>query len=173
MRHKKNIILAIVFAFLALYVYFFETGRSEKQIPQDEAQKIINFNVEDVEEIILKIDKSDICFKRNNNRWRIISPVQADAIESKVVSLLSVFNYPIIRVINHNPSDLSEYGLNRPKIELGLRIKGEDNFMTLQVGDNSPRGLSCYAKLKEKPDVFLVGLLYEMELKKDVNYFLK
>jgi hypothetical protein len=173
MRHKRNIILVIVFILLGLYVNFFEKGRGEKAIPKDEAQKIINFNAEDVEEIILKIDNSNIHFKQKDRKWQIVSPVQADAIESKVISLLSVFDYPIVRVIDPNSLDLAQYGLNKPKIELGLRIKGENNYMTLQVGDNSPRGLSCYAKQKEKPEVFLVGLLYKLELRKDVNYFLK
>jgi hypothetical protein len=171
MRRKINIILSIIFIVLGVYVYFFETGSKEKSNPVEEVQKVLDFNPENVEEILLKKQGSTILLKKTGRQWRIVSPIQTDAVSSRIDSLLSVFEFPIIRVINPNPLDLSEYGLNKPKIELGLRMKGENVFNTLQVGDHSPQGLSCYAKIGEKPEVFLIGRIYENKLNIKPDYF--
>jgi hypothetical protein len=171
MRPKSNIILFIIFILLGAYVYFFETGSKEKNYSSEESQKVLRFNPEDVEEIKLKIQGSAMVLKKKDQQWRIVSPMQTDAIKSKVDSLLSVFEFPVIRVIDTNPLDLSEYGLNKPKFELGLRMKGENVFKTLHVGNNSPQGLNCYAKLEGNPEVLLIGRIYETKLNINSEFF--
>ena len=173
MRLNRNIILSIVFAVLALYVYFFETGPKEKPSISEKAHKIMDFQLENAQEITLKTETEKIYFKKRGNQWQIISPVQSEARNDRVESLLSVFNYPVIRVISHHPSDLSEFGLDNPKIELGLKLKNQTDFHTLQIGSNAPRGLSSYARLAEKPEVFLVGLLYKHQLNRKLDTFMK
>ena len=173
MRLNRNMILFVIFIALGAYVYFFETGLKQEPAPVEKVEKIRQVEADLVEELSLQVDDNYMLFKKNGGQWRIVSPIEADAIHNRVAYLVSVFDYPIIREISANPTDLSLYGLNNPRIELGIRLKGEDAFTILQVGDSTPQGLSCYAKFKDKPRVFLVGHLYQLELNKDVASFTK
>ncbi len=171
MRYNKIIILSIIFILLGSYVYFFETGPTDKTEQVPETEKILSVDPEDVDEVRLKTEDNLFIFKKQGRQWQIVSPVQQDVRNTRVDTLFSVFDYAVIKEISGNPSDLSLYGLDDPEIEFGFRIKGNEAFTTLQLGDNSPYGINCYAKIKGEPRVFLVGLLYKQVLNQDLAFF--
>ena len=115
------------------------------------------------------VKKNHLIFKRDGDQWHLSSPKEAPVKKEKIDSMLSVFDYGFSREVNSNPSDLSEYGLDDPPIEFGIRISGEERFKTIQLGDNSPSDLNCYAKLKEQPNVYVVGILYKRELEEGLK----
>ena len=68
-------------------------------------------------------------------------------------------------------SNLSQYGLDRPEIEFGIRGKGDDTFHTLSIGGNSPGSLSCYGRVKGEPGILLLGIRYKIELDRRLSFF--
>jgi hypothetical protein len=170
---KRTIILLVIFLALGGYVFYFETGPKERSNPSEETNKLlIYFDPEDVEEITLKNMNDEMVLIKLDKQWQMHSPMQALSTKSRIDSFLSVFIFPIIRIINNDPDDLTEYGLTIPKIELGLRMRGETQYKTLQLGNTAPEGFSCYAKLKGKPEVYLIGQIYENKLNVKPDFFI-
>lgn len=173
MRKGKITILALIFIILGSYVYFFEIEHEEKVNEPAKIEKLLNFSPEKVQEIVLNKKGQRILLKKEDNQWKIKEPVESIARTDRVLSILSVFDYGIVREITTNPtpSELSDYGLDRPEIELEIKVKGEDSFQTLVIGGNSPSESCCYGKLKNQPRIVLLGIRYKMDLDKDVRYF--
>lgn len=171
MRRNRTIILSVIFLVLGAYVYLFESGGREKTEPSDETPKILYFDPGAVEEIKLKTTKTHLWFKKKENQWYVQSPVHEKAVSERVDSVLSVFDYGFIRELDISEPDLSQYGLDFPEIEFAVRLAGEDDFKTLLVGDTSPYGINCYAKLKESPRIYIIGILVKQELSRNLVYF--
>ncbi len=169
MNWKETLILAIVFLSLGGYVYFFER-EIEETIP--DVENLIDFNTEDVREIVLKSRNQTILFEKENDKWKIKQPQSVDLDQRKVEDLLTVFHYRIVRVLEISPSEVSQFGLDPPELEFGLKLKGEETFKTLLIGSDSPGGGSCYGMITGKSKVYVLGIRYKIELNRDLNYFL-
>ena len=91
----------------------------------------------------------------------------------RINDLLSIFDYGIVRLIDTNPPDYAQYGLDQPKIELGIKIKGNPKFRTLLIGSNNPNNTSCYARVEGQPEVLLIGISYKRELDREPSFFIK
>jgi hypothetical protein len=61
----------------------------------------------------------------------------------------------IQRVIEEKPSDLKEFGLAEPRVEVAFKTGGKER--RLQLGQKTPSGSDVYAKLADDPKVFLVS----------------
>ncbi|MFO7962920.1 MAG: DUF4340 domain-containing protein [Desulfobacterales bacterium] len=171
MRPKTLISLSIIFVVLGSYVYFFELNSTDEVQSVPEPDKLITVDPKEVEQVRLKTEDDLFVFGKTDQNWMMTSPVRQDVMDSRVETLFSVFDYAYIREISADPTDLSIYGLDEPEIEFGFRLKGENAFTTLQIGDNSPYGINCYATFEHEPEVFLVGLLYKQVLDQNMAFF--
>ncbi len=173
MSRNKIGILIVIFLLLGVYVYFYEIGKGEEKAKAPEKVKIIDVNPEDVQEIILKKDAQRVTLRRVEGQWRVEKPHNADVPNDKVHDLLSFFDYGIVRVIDNNPPDLKQYGLDMPRNEFWIKSEGNDAFQTLLIGGDAPGSLSCYAKVKGKSQVVLLGVRYRQELERALINFSK
>lgn len=173
MSRNKIAVLIVIFLLLGTYVYFYEIGKGEKKDQAPEKVKVLDIIPEDVQEIIVKKEDQHVALRMINGQWRIIEPGDADAANKRVNDLLSFFDYGIVRVIDPNPSDLEQYGLDRPKYEFWIKTKGEESFKTIIIGSDAPGNISCYAKVKGQPKVVLLGILYRQELERALKEFLR
>ena len=61
----------------------------------------------------------------------------------------------IQRVIDENPADLKEFGLDQPRVEVAFKSNGQQK--RLQMGQKTPSGTDIYAKLADSKRVFLIS----------------
>ncbi|MBW1900936.1 MAG: DUF4340 domain-containing protein [Deltaproteobacteria bacterium] len=173
MSQKKIGILIVIFLILGAYVYFYEIGKGDKKDRFPEKVKVLDINPEDVQEIIIKKEDQSVALRMVEGQWRIKSPVDASVENERISDLLSFFDYGIVRVIDSNPSDLKQYGLDQPRYEFWIKTKGDELFKTLLIGSDAPGNISCYGKVKGKPKVVLLGIRYRQEIKRALTDFLR
>ena len=107
--------------------------------------------------------------------WRIKEPLSAGADPDRIDAFLSIFDYGFIEIIDDSSSDLSQYGLVNPEIELTISLKGKEGITlyTILFGSSNPAKNACYCQVSGDPKVYLVGALYKLDLEKDVSFYIK
>ncbi len=172
MNLNKFVVLTVIFCLLGAYVYLFEIGSvKDEEVVTDEVEKALDFDAEDVVGVSLKGNGREVLLKKVKGQWKIDRPGGPDVRNEMVFDLLSFFDYGIVRVIEINPSDIKVYGLDRPCYEFGVKIAGGESFQTLIIGDDAPGNLSCYAKVKGRTKVVLIGLRYRQEFERALKEF--
>jgi len=173
MNFNKLVILSVIFLLLGGYVYLFEMGSTkDDEVVTDEVEKALDFNAEQVVGVSLKAHGQAVLLKKVKGQWKIDRPGEPDADNDKVFDLLSFFDCGIVRVIEMNPSDIKVYGLDRPRYEFGIKITRKETFQTLIIGDDAPGNLSCYAKVKGRAKVILLGVRYRQEFERVLKEWL-
>ncbi len=85
MRLKTNLIIGVVFAALAAFVYFYEIrGGEERRAESDKAKQLADFAESEVKR--LTIDRIDtlITIEKRQDRWVIVAPVECEADQEAV-----------------------------------------------------------------------------------------
>lgn len=164
MNHRKIATLTVIFLFLGVYVYMFETGPPKDESPGTiKVEKAIDFDAEEVLEVKIGKEGQLVLLRRFEGQWRIVEPVDAGVSNNRVRDLLSYFDFGIVRVIEPDCSNFELFGLENPRYEFGVKEKGAESFLTLLIGEDAPGKLSCYARVEGQNKVLLVGIRYRQE----------
>ena len=92
-----------------------------------------------------------------NNKWQITGPKPYSADQDSVNSLVTTLSsLASDRVIEDKASDLSQYGLNKPTIEIDV-TKKDGKTETVLIGDEAPTGSNEFAMKQGDPRVFTVA----------------
>lgn len=160
---KSTLALVVILAALGGYIYYDSkqpadsgTGQ-EKVFPQAKDDKI--------EEITVKSESGDTTtLKKDNGAWKLTAPVATGASSSDASNLASALaGIEITRVIDENPANLGEYGLEKPRIEIAF--KGQEQSQgQLYVGDKTPTGGALYVRRNDDKKVYLIGAFNESTL---------
>ena len=152
MNFKTTLILAIVFIVLLAAVLFMNKEQAKKDEIKEEAKKLLNLKKEDVTEIFLSAN--NIHAVKEDDQWKITSPVETDGDKSAIEGVLGMFNWAKIeRTISHDTSEFANFGLEPPIAEMILVHK--DGKDTLFVGDKTPTGSFVFARKGSEVKVFL------------------
>ena len=175
MMVNRRIILIVVALLLGGYVFVYEIQGSKKGgTGAEQTEKIFYFDPHDVEEMEITRENQTVLFRKEGKDWSVIRPkIHISNVDKRVYDLLSIFDYGIVDVIERNPSDISQYGLEKPKIRFSIKIKGDSKHKKLLIGDNNPTGMSCYAMVAGKQSVLQLGIMYKLEMTREIEYFLK
>jgi hypothetical protein len=169
MRWRSLCLLVVVLAALAGGYYTLET---KKNGFGSDGSRLFHAEEKDVEEIVITRAKGRIVLKHEGNVWRLIEPVQAAADDTEVTSLLhTLLEAKEERRIEDAPTNLADYGLERPSIQLGLTLKGGKASPTLLLGDLNPNGRSVYAKRPDQPAIFLATVVVRLRTDKKPDDF--
>lgn len=101
--------------------------------------------------------------------WQITSPMMAAANSDAVSGVLSTVNsLNSQRVVQDKATDLSQYGLSNPSVELD--VTGRNNKTEkLLIGDDTPTGDAVYAAVAGDPRVFTAATYVKTSLNKSLN----
>ncbi|MFB3853216.1 MAG: DUF4340 domain-containing protein [Vicinamibacterales bacterium] len=154
---RSTLVLFLILVGLGSYIYFFET---KKPAPGSEPARDKVFQVESDKIASLTIARGSgerSVLQKEGSDWKLSSPVQADADEAEVSSITSgIANLEIQRVVDEEPKDLAQYGLQQPKIEISFKVAGQEGEKQLHLGNKTPTGGDMYARLPNQKRVFLV-----------------
>jgi hypothetical protein len=126
-------------ALVAAYVYLVEVrGGERQQRAATAAAHLLPFGTDAVTELVLEKPEARIVCRREGRRWRILSPVRADADDTTIARVLSdVAEARIDRTVARQPTHLSEYGLDRPVV-IGVGAGGQRTL--IRIGKDNLTG---------------------------------
>ena len=163
----STIVLLVVLAGLGGYIYFVESKRE----PADATAKPKAFELtaESIDELqIRNATGATSRVRREGGSWKLVEPVTADADNGIVGTVTTnLASLEVQRVVDENPQDLAQYGLNPARIEVGFRLRDQKDFQRLLVGDKTPTGGDFYAKRPNENRVFLIASFLDAILNKD------
>ena len=167
-------IAALVLLTLGGFLYW-----SEHHKPGDDTSKISA----DTPPTILKLDEASITklelkkkdsqpiqlAKSNSGEWQITQPKQLRADESAVSAVLSTLSsLNSERLVEDKASDLKNFGLDNPALEVDLGEK-DNKSQKLLIGDDTPVGSGVYAMLAGDPRVFTIASYTKTSVDKNLN----
>ena len=155
---KSTIALLAVLIGLVAYIYFVDSKKPASGTAETKA-KAFTVDADQIEEIHLKPATGDASrVQKANGTWQLVEPEKADADQGQVSNAAtSLATLEINRVVDENPSDLSQYGLNPPKAEVAFRVKGQKEPRQLLIGEKTTTGSDLYAKTPDQKRVFLIS----------------
>ena len=109
-----------------------------------------------------------------NSEWRILSPVSEIGDSANIGNFTSsLLNLNVVDRLKFDQApELTEYGLDKPEMELEVRAKGEDEPYLVYVGNAAALGPTVYVRTnKTEKQVILLANYFTNILKKDLFYW--
>jgi hypothetical protein len=166
---RSTIALLVVLIGLGAYIYFVTWKKPATESAASKQEKVFAPVQEDkIDELRIKSASGDTtALKKADGGWQIITPVTARADESAVSGITSgLSSITVTRVVDEKPSDLKEYGLGDPRIDVGFKAAGDKDFRHLLLGEKSPTGSDLFAQRAGENRVFLIPAFQEQTFNK-------
>ena len=162
---RSTILLVAVLAGLGAYIYFVtwklpEGGATDAK----KLEKVFaGYEADKVEEIKVMSAAGDATtLRKEGGVWQVTQPITAAASESEVSGITSALGQMEVgRVVDENPTNLNDYGLSNPRIQIDFKAAGDKDYKKLLVGDKSPTGSDIFAKRNDDKQVFLIPSFQE------------
>ena len=155
---KSTIVLLVILIGLGAYIYFVDRNR-EVEDPNANPKAYATLAADDIEELEIRNANGETTrLQRAGENWQLVEPVKADADNGVVGTVTSnIGTLEVQRVVDENPTDLKQYGLEPARIEVGFRLQDEEDFQRLLVGDKTPTGGDLFAKRSDETRVILIA----------------
>ena len=159
---RSTIGLVVVLAGLGAYIYFVTSKMPEGGSKTDDAKKqdkvFASLQADKIDEVKVSTAAGDATtLKKDGGAWKITQPSELPASESEVSQVTSALGQvEIVRVIDENPSNLNDYGLSNPRVEVDFKAAGDKDYRKLYIGEKTPTGGDFFAKRNDEKKVFLI-----------------
>jgi Domain of unknown function (DUF4340) len=166
---RSTIALIVVLIGLGAYIYFVTWKQSEGGDTATKQDKVFDkLEADKIEELKIKSDKGDTTtVRKESGAWQITQPAATKADESELNGITSALTQlSVVRVIDENPTNLKDYGLEQPRIEVDFKASGENTYRKLTIGDKSPTGADLFARRNDEKRVFLIQAYQESTFNK-------
>jgi hypothetical protein len=153
---------AVVLAALTGVLYWSDhhkTIESATTAADAPAPKILTLKDTDVGKIeIKKKGAEEVALAKDNaGKWQITLPKRLGADQDSVTSMVStVSSLSSDRLVDDKASDLKQYGLSDPALEVDITTK-DSKPQKLLIGDDTPAGNGAFAMLAGDPRVFTIA----------------
>ena len=174
MKINSLLVAAIVLATLSGVLYWSnhkKTSASDVKVSADMPPNILTIPQADITKVeIKKKDGDEVALAKDDaGKWQITAPQVLRADQNAVSSVLStVSSLSSERLIDAKASDLSEYGLAQPAVEVDITEKN-NKTQKLLIGDSTPTGNAAYVALGGDPRVFTLENYNKNSLDKSEN----
>jgi hypothetical protein len=148
--------LLVVLIALGSYLYFVESKRT----PGDDAEKkekVFSVEADKIDEVTVRSESGDTTIlKKSGTDWQITAPQSAAADTAEVSGITTnLATLEQQRVIDENPTDVTAFGLAKPRVEIAFKSGGQEQRLLL--GAKTPTGSDVYAKTAAGSKVFLIA----------------
>jgi hypothetical protein len=165
---RSTIALIVVLGGLGAYIYFVTWKMPEggADAAATKEKLFAGFEADKLDEIKVMSAAGDATtLKKDAGAWQVVQPIAAKADESEVSGITSALGQiEVSRIIDENPTNLNDYGLSNPRIEIDFKGGGDKDYRKLFVGDKSPTGGDLFAKRNDEKKVFLIPAFQETSL---------
>jgi Domain of unknown function (DUF4340) len=173
MKVSGLLVAAIVLAGLSGAIYWSNhhpPAEATSKASSDTPPKILDLKEADISKVEIKKKSSEeLALEKNSSgKWQIIAPKQLSADQDAVSSMMSTLSsLNSDRLVDDKASDLKQYGLAEPSLEIDLTTKQKPQ--KLLIGDDSPTGSAVFAKLEGDPRVFTIASYNKTSIDKGPN----
>jgi Domain of unknown function (DUF4340) len=161
MKFRGLLVAVAVLAVLAGLSYWSNKKKAaaDAKPPADASPKILTIPDDQFKQIKVAKTGGDttVLQRGDDNKWKITEPKPLNADQDSVSSLVSTLSsLSSDRLIEDKASDLSQYGLNKPTIEVTV-TKKDGKTETVLLGDDTPTGGGEFAMRQGDPRVFTIA----------------
>src|SRR4051812_24024761 len=152
---RTLVVLVIVAAGLGAFLYY---DSKKEPAEQNKQEKVFaDVPADKIDQITVKTAGGErTTVQKQGSSWQITQPASAAADEAETSGLASnLSSLQVQRVIDEQGSDFKQYGLDPARIEVAFKAGGKDHALLL--GAKTPTGSDMYARVPDKPRVFLVS----------------
>ena len=177
MKNRGLIIAALVLAALLGLLYWSnrhprsDNSNTAVPTPTEPAPNILTLNEGDINKIELKKKAGDqlVLSRDSNGKWQITSPKTTSVDESAVGSMVGVLvGLTSERLVEDKATNLAQYGLAEPKLEITLTDKNSTTRKLL-FGDDTPTNDGVYVQLDGDPRVFTITTYVRTSIDRGLN----
>ena len=142
----KTIVLFVIFAVLAVYVYFYEIkGGEERELEEQTAQKVIPFEKDSVKNVEIRSTSDRFYFERMDDTWRIEKPIETGADKTMIDRLLNnIRNMRLVREFTIKAEEQKNYGLADRAYRVTVQFNNGKRD-SVRFGDATPVGGDVFA----------------------------
>ena len=175
MKLRGLIVATVVLLALGGTLYWSENRKPNDDKPKtsDAAPSILKLDEAAITRVELKkIDAEPIVLtKSDSGAWQISEPRPYNADQNNVSSTLSsLSSLTSERVVEDKASDLKQFGLAPPSVEVDVFEKDNKSQKVL-LGEDTPTGSAVYAMLSGDPRVFTIASYNRNTIAKNLNEF--
>lgn len=161
---RTTIGLVVVLAGLFAYIYFVTWKQPAETTTGPKQEKVFaSLEADKIDELQIKSESGDASMlKKDKDGWHLTEPVATAAADTEVSGITSALaQLEMVRVIDEKATNLNDYGLATPRIEVDFKAAGDKDFRTLLIGQKSPTGGNLFAKRKGDDKVFTIPAYQE------------
>lgn len=170
-----TLILVAIAAVLGGIVYLAER-RSASQVEAESAQQdLFDFEEAEVQALTIRTAEQSLAFKKQGDRWQLISPEAAPANQAAVAYLLNLMaTGSSERLLNVDAKERSQFGLDLPLASINVQLKNRQTY-TLILGDYDFNRSFLYAQTNPAItdsgtlDVMLVAVEFENAVERSLD----
>jgi hypothetical protein len=158
---RSTIALGVVLVGLCAYIYFVTSKIPDAGTEPAQERVFAALEADKIDEITVKADSGETTtLKKDAGAWNLIAPLAAVADETEVSAITSnLSTLELARIVDENASDLAEYGLDSPRIEVEFKASGDSAYAgphKLAIGAESPTGGYLFARRDDDKRVLLI-----------------
>jgi hypothetical protein len=152
---RSTIALLVVLVGLGAYIYFVASKTEDTASKQERV--FPQLSSDDIDELTVKNDAGELTtIKKEDGKWMMTVPTATRASDMDASSITSALSgLELTRVVEENPTDLKEYGLDTPQVEVSYKAKGGKSGH-LFIGNKTATGGSIYARKVDAKQVIVV-----------------
>jgi len=169
MKLRGLLVAAVILAALSGVLYWSNHRKPTEDTAKaatDTPPKILSLKEEDITGVVIqKKGQPTVVLAKDGSAWRITAPkaLQTDSASvSGVLSTLSSLSSE--RLVDDKASDLAQYGLTDPALEVEVTAKGKTQKLLL--GETTVNGSANYVALAGDPRVFTIATYVKSSLDK-------
>lgn len=164
---RSTIALLVVLVGLGAYVYFV-ASKADDSTGVKRDRLFPGLSSDAIEELTVKSESGDTTtLKKVDGKWTMTAPVQTRASDLDASGMTSgLSGIEITRVVDENPSDVKDYGLDAPVVEVAFKATGTSPSGKLLIGKKTTTGGSMYARKDGDKRVVIIGEFNETTFNK-------
>ncbi len=173
MKPTGLLIAAVVLLALVGGLYWSNHHKVAEDLPKtDVSPKLFTLDLPDISKIEVKKKGGDdvVLAKNDAGKWELASPKPLPADQDAASGVASTLaSLSADRLIEDKASNLDQYGLTSPALEVDVTTKKDGKVHQLLVGDDTPTGNASYVKLENDPRVFTLTSATKSNINKTPN----
>jgi hypothetical protein len=164
---RSTIAFVVVLAGLGAYIYLTRNTPIDEGSPKHD-KVFAAVQSDKIDSLKITSEKGETTtLAKSGAGWQITEPAAAKADDSEVSGMTSsLASVEITRAIDDNPSNLADYGLAKPRIDVAFKSAADKDYTHLLIGDKSPTGADLFAMRGGEKKVFLIPSMQEQTFNK-------
>ena len=153
---RSTLALLVVLAGLGAYSYFVA---SKDSTTSTQDRVFPSLSADAIESLTIKNDAGEVTtLKKVDGTWQMTAPVATRASDLDASGITSALSgLEVARVVDENPADLKEFGLDAPSVEVSFTAKAPNPSGKILVGGHTATAGNLYARKDGDKKVVLIS----------------